>query len=101
VPTALGLVFYGLAFVTITGIWVWNRGFLQGRTGASLAKRWLGLRVVDQHTLQPLGVGRALLRDLTHLLDAWSFYVGFLWPLWDDRRQTFADKLVGTVVVDA
>jgi uncharacterized RDD family membrane protein YckC len=27
-------------------------------------------------------------------------YVGYLWPLWDDKRQTFADKILGTVVVE-
>jgi hypothetical protein len=25
--------------------------------------------------------------------------VGFLWPLWDRKRQTFADKLMSTVSV--
>ncbi|MBB2924972.1 RDD family protein [Cellulomonas cellasea] len=101
VPTPLGVLFFVLALVLVTAYWVWNRGYLQGRTGATLAKRWLGLRVVDQHTLQPLGMGRSLLRDLAHVLDGWSLNIGYLWPLWDDRRQTFADKVVGTVVVEA
>ena len=26
-------------------------------------------------------------------------YVGYLWPLWDDERQTFADKILRTGVV--
>ena len=34
-----------------------------------------------------------------HILDALT-YVGFLWPLWDAKRQTFADMLMRTVVVD-
>jgi len=25
----------------------------------------------------------------------------YLWPLWDDKKQTFADKIMNTVVVDA
>jgi uncharacterized RDD family membrane protein YckC len=99
VPTPLGFVFLALALVSLVAVWVGNRGVLQGRTGASLAKRWLGLSLVDQHTLRPLGTGRALLRDVAHLLDTWSAYIGYLWPLWDERRQTFADKVVGTVVV--
>jgi uncharacterized RDD family membrane protein YckC len=32
-------------------------------------------------------------------VDAIPFFIGFLWPLWDRRRQTFADKLLGTVVL--
>ncbi|WP_142277868.1 RDD family protein, partial [Mycobacterium avium] len=43
------------------------------------------------------GPWRLLLRDLAHLLDTASI-VGWLWPLWDSRRRTFADMLAGTEV---
>jgi hypothetical protein len=26
-------------------------------------------------------------------------YVGYLWPLWDGKRQTLADKMLGTVCI--
>ncbi len=26
-----------------------------------------------------------------------SLYIGYLWPLWDAKRQTFADNVCGTV----
>jgi hypothetical protein len=26
--------------------------------------------------------------------------MGYLWPLWDDKRQTFADQVMKTVVID-
>jgi uncharacterized RDD family membrane protein YckC len=26
--------------------------------------------------------------------------VGYLWPFWDDKKQTFADKIMRTIVVD-
>ena len=38
-------------------------------------------------------------RLLVHIFLDSFFYVGFLWPLWDPQRQTFADKIVGTVCV--
>jgi uncharacterized RDD family membrane protein YckC len=41
----------------------------------------------------------AFVRDLCHFVDAIICYVGFLFPLWDDKRQTLADKIVSTVVV--
>jgi len=44
-----------------------------------------------------LGVWGLLLRDLAHLLDTASV-VGWLWPLWDSRRRTFADMLLRTEV---
>ncbi|MFI2752802.1 RDD family protein [Cellulomonas sp. P22] len=79
-------------------LWVWNIGLLGGRTGSTLGKRALGTRLVLTSTGQPVGVGMALLRDLLHVLDNFLF-LGYLWPLWDARRQTFADKIVSSVVV--
>ena len=35
-----------------------------------------------------------------HILDAIPCYVGLLWPLWDNKRQTFADKILKMVVLD-
>jgi hypothetical protein len=40
----------------------------------------------------------AFVRDLAHIVDSLACYLGWLWPLWDAKRQTFADKLVKTVV---
>ena len=36
-----------------------------------------------------------------HLVDAVACGVGFLFPLWDTKRQTLADKLMGTVCIAA
>jgi len=27
------------------------------------------------------------------------FYLGYLWMLWDDKQQTWHDKVVGSIVV--
>jgi len=43
----------------------------------------------------------AILRRLAHILDSASCYIGYLWPLWDDKSQTFADKVCTTIVVQA
>jgi hypothetical protein len=48
---------------------------------------------------QLLGFGRALGRKLCHLLDLVPCYLGFLWPAWDTKKQTFADKIVSSVVL--
>ena len=39
-----------------------------------------------------------MLRELAHQLDTLSVFVGWLWPLWDARRRTFADLLLRTEV---
>lgn len=79
-------------------LWIANRWVLQGRTGRSVGKRALGLRLADRVTGEAPRTGRAVGRELAHVLDGVG-PLGFLWPLWDDLTQTFADKIVGTVVV--
>ncbi|MFB9838208.1 RDD family protein, partial [Actinoallomurus acaciae] len=72
----------------------------EGRTGQSPGKRILQIELLDARTGRPVGVGRALVRRLAHVLDSLPCHLGFLWPLWDAEHQTFADKLVHTVVLD-
>ena len=72
-----------------------------GKTGQFWGHRAAGVRIVDATTGAPIGAGRAFGRYLAHFLDAIPCYLGFLWPLWDKKRQTFADKIVGTVSVRA
>ncbi|GAA0971923.1 Proline-rich antigen [Nocardioides aquaticus] len=78
---------------------IWNVVFRQGRTGRSLGKSALGTILLKEETGRPLGAGMTFVRQLCHVLDGF-FYLGYLWPLWDAKRQTFADKIVGTVVLD-
>ncbi|MDH6117774.1 RDD family protein [Kitasatospora sp. GAS204B] len=77
----------------------YNRCHLAGRTGQSWGKRLMGTDLVGLDTQEPIGARRAFLRDLAHLLDTLSCFLGWLWPLWDDRKQTFADKLAATAVL--
>ena len=79
---------------------IYNRWIVAGRTGQSLGKRVTKIKLVSEPTGQPIGAVNAFLRDLVHILDGIA-YVGYLWPLWDDKRQTFADKIMRTVVVNA
>jgi uncharacterized RDD family membrane protein YckC len=92
---ALGI----LGYVAGVAVWAWDVLLRQGRTGASLGKTVLGIRLVAEPSGEPLGPGRTLVRAVTHLLDALPCYLGYLWPLWDARRRTFADRVIGTVVL--
>ena len=47
-----------------------------------------------------LGGGMAFVRQIAHILDSLPCNLGYLWPLWDQKRQTFADKVLSTVVLD-
>jgi Mce-associated membrane protein len=74
-----------------------NRLLLPTVTGWSLGRAVCGIAVVGRDGEAP-GPWGLLLRDLAHLLDTMSLLVGWLWPLWDSRRRTFADMLLGTEV---
>lgn len=74
----------------------WNSCYRQGTTGQSVGRQGAATMLVAMKTGQPIGFGRAVLRQLCHSLE---FFVGYLWPLWDANRQTFADKIAGTVVI--
>lgn len=78
---------------------VWNLVLRQGRTGSSLGKQAVGIRVLDERNLEPPGPWHVFVRLLAHVADLLPFGIGFLWPVWDGRKQTFADKLTRTVVV--
>ncbi|MEU7154941.1 RDD family protein [Streptomyces chrestomyceticus] len=71
----------------------------EGSTGQTPGKKALNIRVVREATGQPLGFGLALGRKLCHVVDGPLCGLGYWWPLWDEKSQTFADKIVSTVVV--
>ena len=89
--------------VTLLGLgWtIYNRWYQAGTTGQSLGKKVLNLRLVSEQTGEPIGPLMAFVRDICHIVDAIICYIGFLFPLWDSKRQTLADKIVKTVVVNA
>uniref|UniRef100_UPI003899D958 RDD family protein n=1 Tax=Mycobacterium sp. HUMS_1102779 TaxID=3383487 RepID=UPI003899D958 len=76
---------------------IWNYGYRQGTTGSTLGKSVLNFKVVSEVTGQPIGFGRSILRVFAHFVDAIICFVGFLFPLWDAKRQTLADKIMSTV----
>jgi uncharacterized RDD family membrane protein YckC len=78
-------------------IWGYNR-WHKGGQGQSLGKQVLGLTLVAESTGQPIGTGMAFVRDLAHFFDQLVCFIGFLFPLWDPKRQTIADKIMTTVV---
>lgn len=91
----IGMLLYLGAFVaTVTYF-----ALMEGKRGQTLGKRALGIRVVDIQTGQPIGVGRGVGRYFARLLSGAACYLGYLWMLWDDQKQTWHDKLTTSVVV--
>ncbi|GAA2150391.1 RDD family protein [Actinomadura napierensis] len=96
----IGLLFLLIAVVIGFGGGLWMI-YQEGTTGQTLGKRQMGIKVVSAQTGQVLGFGGAFVRRLAHFADSIACDVGFLWPLWDERKQTFADKICNTLVVRA
>jgi uncharacterized RDD family membrane protein YckC len=98
VSHALGDLVTIVGLLAVLALVVQNHVIAQGRTGQSLGKKQIGISVVAQPTGRPLGAGLTFVRSLAHIVDS-VLLIGYLWPLWDVRKQTFADKLVHSVVV--
>ncbi|MEU0968815.1 RDD family protein [Streptomyces sp. NPDC005917] len=84
--------------LALLGLAIWQL-IMEGRTGQTVGKKALGIRLVKEATGQPIGVGMAFVRRIAHFLDSLACYLGWLWPAWDAKRQTFADKVCGTIVI--
>ncbi|MEO7058943.1 MAG: RDD family protein [Lapillicoccus sp.] len=95
-----GFLYY-IGLLYILGIAIWNRWMKGGTTGQTIGRGVIGTKLVSEKTGQPIGAGMAFVRDLAHIVDGIICYIGYLFPLWDSKRQTLADKIMSTVVVTA
>ena len=95
------VVAYVVGPLLYTAFMIWNLAYRRGTTGQTIGQKMVKIKTVSEQTGQPVGFGNAFLRVLCHTLDALACYVGFLAPLWDEKRQTWADKIMQTVVVRA
>lgn len=73
--------------------------FEGGATGQTLGKKVLSIRVIDFGTGGPIGYGKATGRYFARILSTIPLGLGYFWMLWDKEKQTWHDKLAGTVVV--
>jgi uncharacterized RDD family membrane protein YckC len=100
VVSTIGLVIAVGGYAGAIVVAIWNMVFRQGRTGWSIGKQVIGIRLIGEQSGQPIGPGLTFVRMLCHVLDSLPCYLGYLWPLWDAKRQTFADKIMSTVVIE-
>lgn len=98
---SISLTVYLLFLLVAIAYTAYNRWYLGGSTGQSFGRKALNLRLISEQTGQPIGPLMAFVRDICHILDDLACCIGWLFPLWDAKRQTFADKIIGTVVIPA
>jgi uncharacterized RDD family membrane protein YckC len=90
----LGVLYY----VIVLGWFAYNWLFRQGTTGQTVGKKAVGIAVLDA-SQRPIGPGLTFVRQLAHVLDSLPCLIGYLWPLWDGEKRTFADMIMGTRVL--
>ncbi|MGL4744382.1 MAG: RDD family protein, partial [Dermatophilaceae bacterium] len=88
-----------VGFLTMFAVPFWNRVIRQARTGQSVGKQVVGLKLVDHQNGHHIGMGRALLREFVHIVVNQIFWLSFLWASWDPSRQTVGDKAARSTVV--
>ncbi|WP_353571466.1 RDD family protein [Candidatus Albibeggiatoa sp. nov. BB20] len=81
----------GLPFLLVLLFWV--------RYGATPGKVLVDCKIVNATTGKPISLGQAILRYLAYFISALPLGLGFLWILWDKRKQGWHDKIANTVVI--
>ncbi|WP_199441303.1 RDD family protein [Umezawaea beigongshangensis] len=99
IDPAVGMILSGVGYLALIGFSIWNTGYRAGTTGQSLGKSVANIKLVKLETGQPVGFGNAFVRQICHVVDGIPFGIGYLAPLWDQNKQTWADKIMSTVVV--
>ncbi|TWD81507.1 putative RDD family membrane protein YckC [Kribbella amoyensis] len=78
---------------------IWNRIIRQGKTGQSIGKKIVGLKIVGADSGQLIGIGRTIARELCAGFFNYFCFLNSLWPLWDKQQQTWHDKVASDLVI--
>jgi uncharacterized RDD family membrane protein YckC len=66
---------------------------------ATPGKMLMDVEIVSAKTLQRPGPGQLVIRYLGYIVSSLPLGLGFLWILFDKRKQGWHDKLAGTRVI--
>ncbi|MEA3371899.1 MAG: RDD family protein [Campylobacterota bacterium] len=77
------------------------QAFFVMQYGASIGKIVMKIRVVEIKTLDNPNVISALNRAIFRVISEMLFYLGFLWGMLSQTRQTWHDNTAKTLVVNA
>ncbi len=72
--------------------------FMWGYKGATLGKMALQIKIVSTSG-SDISYGAAFLRYIGTIISSIPFSLGFLWMLWDNKNQTWHDKIASTCVI--
>lgn len=78
--------------------WALYSIFMWGIWGASLGKMAMRIKIVGTNGSN-ISYGTAFLRCIGTIISSIPLYLGYLWMLWDGRKQTWHDKIASTCVI--
>jgi uncharacterized RDD family membrane protein YckC len=74
-------------------LWFWIK------YAATPGKLLFDCEIVDADTGNPINAKQAFLRYLGYFFSTFALGLGFLWIIWDKRKQGWHDKMAHTVVI--
>ena len=69
------------------------------RTGKGWKCSAMKLQIVHEDGSGDIGIGTALLRYVGYIVSGLAIGLGFLWIIWDDKKQGWHDKIASTKVI--
>ena len=102
VMVGLGFALGDFAGVLGTIVYVGFQLYFMKTYGQTMAKCWLGLRVFNYHTNQPVEFGKYIGREIIDILLAWTSFlliISSIVALVRDDRRSLTDLLAGTIVL--
>ena len=99
-----GIIFTGVGVFTAgvgSLLWfVYEAVLVSQWEGYTIGKKVLGIKVVSASG-GGVDILKAFIRTLSKILSSFLLCLGYLWMLWDEKSQTWHDKIADTYVVEA
>ncbi len=85
------LINYLLPFIAVIILWK--------SRGATPGKMLIKATIVDEESLGEPSTKQLIIRYFAYIISAVPLFLGYFWAGWDNKKQTWHDKLAHTVVV--
>lgn len=85
----------GILVGIIYFIYFWTQ-----KNGQTLGDKVLGIRVVREDG-KPIDITTGVIRYIGYIVSSLVIGLGFLWVIWDAKKQGWHDKIASTIVVKA
>ena len=66
---------------------------------ATPGKFWLNMRIINAKTGGKISIGQSIVRYLGYFVSFIPLLLGYIWVAFDKRKQSWHDKMAGTLVI--